>query len=47
MDSGDPHVLESIIQDLKAGRDVFITGAGGTGKTWLVRHILEKIRKSN
>jgi ATP-dependent exoDNAse (exonuclease V) alpha subunit len=38
-DSGDPHVLEALVNRLIAGERIFVTGAAGTGKTFLVKLI--------
>jgi ATP-dependent exoDNAse (exonuclease V) alpha subunit len=38
-DSGDPLVLEALVNRLIAGERIFVTGAAGTGKTFLVKLI--------
>lgn len=42
-DSGDPRVLEALVNRLIAGERIFVTGAAGTGKTFLVKLIARRL----
>ena len=43
VDSGDPKLLERITELLIQGERIFLSGAAGTGKTWLVKQIARQI----
>ena len=42
-DSGDPILLESVVSSLIKGNHIFLTGAAGTGKTYLVKRIVKAL----
>jgi len=43
MDSGNKKLLVRITEELLEGKRVFLSGAAGTGKTWLIKRIARKI----
>lgn len=43
MDSGNTKLLEKITDILPKGEKIFLSGAAGTGKTWLVKKIARQI----
>lgn len=46
MDSNNPRLLEKITELLIKGEKIFLSGAAGTGKTWLVKRIARKIAEA-
>lgn len=46
MDSNNPRLLEKITELLIKGEKIFLSGAAGTGKTWLVKRIARQIAKA-
>lgn len=45
MDSGDKKLLKQVTDALIKGERIFLSGAAGTGKTWLVKRIARQIAK--
>lgn len=46
VDSGDPKLLKGITELLIEGERIFLSGAAGTGKTWLVKQIARQIAEN-
>ncbi|MBN2377292.1 MAG: AAA family ATPase [Sedimentisphaerales bacterium] len=46
-DSGNQQLLEDVVENLLAGDHLFLTGSAGTGKTYMIRKIAQRISREH